>query len=50
MYSNEKRTTTKFSNANFIPEMKSSVKNGLPVLLVDVESTLPAVLDSVFGK
>jgi len=30
--------------------MKSAVKNGNPVLLVDVEDTLPAVLDSVFSK
>jgi dynein heavy chain len=30
--------------------MKSSVKNGIPVLLMDVEDTLPAVLDSVFSK
>jgi len=38
------------TNNNFIPEMKASVKNGVPVLLVDVEDTLPAVLDSVFSK
>jgi len=30
--------------------MKASVKNGVPVLLVDVEDSLPAVLDSVFAK
>lgn len=30
--------------------MKASVKNGLPVLLLDVEDTLPAVLDSIFAK
>ena len=30
--------------------MKSSVKNGIPVLVLDVEDTLPAVLDSVFSR
>ena len=30
--------------------MKASVKNGVPVLLIDIEDTLPAVLDSVFAR
>jgi dynein heavy chain len=46
----KRRTLTKISNSNFISEMKASVKNGFPVLLTDVEDTLPAVLDSVFSK
>lgn len=50
MYSTQKRTLTKLGNSNFISEMKSSVKNGIPVLVMDVEDTLPAVLDSVFSK
>ena len=50
MYSTQKRTVTKISHNSFIPDMKASVKNGLPVLLLDVEDTLPAVLDSVFSK
>ena len=50
MYSTQKRTVTKISHNNFIPDMKASVKNGLPVLLLDVEDTLPAVLDCVFTK
>ena len=35
-YPSQKRTLTKLTNHNFIPEMKASVKNGVPVLLVDV--------------
>lgn len=50
MYSQQKHTNTKLTNNNFIPELKSSVKNGIPVLLIDVEDTLPAVMDSVFSK
>jgi len=30
--------------------MKSAIKNGLPVLLINVEVTLPAVLDNIFAK
>lgn len=50
MYSVTKRVLTKPSASNFVPEVKSAVKNGFPVLLTDVETTLPAVLDSIFGK
>lgn len=30
--------------------MKSTITNGLPVLLIDVEEILPAVLDNIFSK
>lgn len=30
--------------------MKSSIKNGVPVMILDIENTLPAVLDPIFGK
>ena len=50
MYSKERHTNTKLTNSNFISELKQSIKNGIPVLLIDVEDTLPAVMDSVFSK
>ena len=49
-YSVTKKVLTKPAAANFVPEVKAAVKNGFPVLLTDVEETLPAVLDSIFGK
>ena len=45
-----KKVLTRPSASNFIPEVKAAVKNGFPVLLTDIEDTLPAVLDSVFAK
>ena len=50
MLSKDKKTVTKATSLSFIQDMKSSIKNGIPVLLIDVEDTLPAVLDSVFAK
>ena len=41
---------TKLSSANFLQDTKASIKNGIPILLFDIESTLPAVLDPVFAK
>ena len=49
-YSITKKVLTKPSASNFIPEVKAAVKNGFPVLLTDVEDTLPPVLDSIFTK
>lgn len=48
--SKEKKVITKLSNPSFQQDMKASIKNGIPVLVFDVENTLPAVLDSVFSK
>ncbi len=50
MYSRQKKTITKLISPNFIADMKNSIKNGFPTLLLDVEDTLPAVLDTVFSK
>lgn len=48
--SKENKKITKLSNSSFQQDMKSSIKNGVPVLIFDIESTLPAVLDPIFGK
>ena len=50
MLAKDKKTVTKITSSSFIQDMRSSVKNGLPVLIIDIEDTLPAVLDSIFTK
>ena len=49
-YSKEPKKVLKITDGNFLQNMKSAITNGLPVLLIDVEETLPAVLDNVFAK
>lgn len=46
----EDKKITKLTNSTFQQDMKSSIKNGIPVLIFDIENTLPAVLDPIFGK
>jgi|JI6StandDraft_1071083.scaffolds.fasta_scaffold12359_5 dynein heavy chain len=41
---------TKLTESNFTYDMIGAIKNGYPVLLQDLEDSLPAVLDSVLGK
>lgn len=48
--SKDSKKVTKLTNSSFQQDMKSSIKNGVPVLIFDIQNTLPAVLDSVFGK
>lgn len=50
MLSKQKKTVTKLTNPSFLQDTKASIKNGVPMLLIDIEDTLPAVLDSVFAK
>ena len=50
MLSKDKKTVTKITSPSFLQDMRASIKNGVPVLLIDIEDTLPAVLDSVFAK
>ena len=49
-YALKPKKVLKLTDINFLHEMKSSIVNGLPVLLIDVEETLPAVLDNIFSK
>jgi len=49
-YSRSVKKIVKLSDGNFLHVMKSAITNGLPVLLIDVEETLPAVLDNIFAK
>ena len=49
-YSQQAKKVLKITDANFLSTMKSAITNGLPVLLIDVEETLPAVLDNIFAK
>jgi hypothetical protein len=48
--SKEKKVITKLSNPSFQQDIKTSIKNGVSVLVFDIENTLPAVLDSVFSR
>ena len=50
MLAKEKKLITKLTSNSFLPDMRASIKNGVPVLLIDVENTLPAVLDPLFSK
>lgn len=49
-YPQQSKKITKITDGNFLHVMKSAITNGLPILLIDVEETLPAVLDNVFAK
>jgi hypothetical protein len=46
----DKLKLTKITEPNFVYDMVGAIKNGYPVLLQDLEDSLPAVLDSVLAK